>query len=748
MINILDQSTINKIAAGEVIERPMSIVKELVENSVDAEASQITVEIKDGGLSYIRVTDNGNGIEKDDVRKAYMRHATSKLKTAEELMGIMTLGFRGEALSTIAAVTETEMVTKRRDSLTGIKYVINGGQEKVLEEVGAPDGTTVISRNIFFNTPARLKFLKTATTEGSYINDLMIRVALSHPYISIKLINNGKMIINTSGNGKLRDTVYAVYGRDITSNLLPVDYNEDGIGISGFIGKPFISKGNRSFETYFINGRYITNAVITKAIEEAFRTYIMQHKFPFTVLYLDLDPKMCDVNIHPTKKEFKYYNEKALFHAVYHAVADALSNREIISPMKLTEEKEERKSDNINSSIGIKNQINNSSNNINVINSQNSNIVDGINITDYQDKNSGNKFNSTGSNNDGNNTGSNNTGNNNFGINNTDNCNINSYRADMVNRTENKNSNEKTNRTDSNNDFDKTNSIHSNINNGTKSGASHKDVKFGINKSSYKILEKLLPKEYLAEVNEKKPYGETAREEVQNEPQDAYKETYKEIHEESSKEKEMIGTQKNLFEDDYISKEAISHHRIIGLAFDTYWISQYKDALYLMDQHAAHEKVNYERFLRAFKERSIVSQRIFPPEIISLSSLEMNAVMDNLEYFRNCGFEIDEFGGNEVKISSMPINYIDFSGRDVFLQFVSYLVQNISGITEDLFVTRLATMGCKAAVKGNQRISVNEAQKLIEDLLTLDNPYTCPHGRPTIIKLTKEELEKKFKRIV
>ncbi|SEF43784.1 DNA mismatch repair protein MutL [Eubacterium ruminantium] len=713
MINILDQSTINKIAAGEVIERPMSIVKELVENSVDAEASQITVEIKDGGLSYIRVTDNGNGIEKDDVRKAYMRHATSKLKTAEELMGIMTLGFRGEALSTIAAVTETEMVTKRRDSLTGIKYVINGGQEKELAEVGAPDGTTVISRNIFFNTPARLKFLKTATTEGSYINDLMIRVALSHPSISIKLINNGKMIINTSGNGKLRDTVYAVYGRDITSNLLPVDFNEDGIGISGFIGKPFISKGNRSFETYFINGRYITNAVITKAIEEAFRTYIMQHKFPFTVLYLDLDPKMCDVNIHPTKKEFKYYNEKALFHAVYHAVADALSNREIISPMKLTEEKEERKSDNINSSIGIKNQINNSSNNINVINSQNSNIVDGISITDYQDKNSGNNVN---------NTGSNNTGNNN------------------------------TNRTDSNNDFDKTNSIHSNINNGTKSGASHKDVKFGINKSSYKILEKLLPKEYLAEVNEKKPYGDTAREEEQNEPQnekqDVYKETYKEIHEETSKEKEMIGTQKNLFEDDYISKEAISHHRIIGLAFDTYWISQYKDALYLMDQHAAHEKVNYERFLKAFKERSIVSQRVFPPEIISLSSLEMNAVMDNLEYFRNCGFEIDEFGGNEVKISSMPVNYIDFSGRDVFLQFVSYLVQNISGITEDLFVTRLATMGCKAAVKGNQRISVNEAQKLIEDLLTLDNPYTCPHGRPTIIKLTKEELEKKFKRIV
>ncbi|MCR5367457.1 DNA mismatch repair endonuclease MutL [Eubacterium sp.] len=673
MINILDQNTINKIAAGEVIERPMSIVKELVENSLDANATNITVEIKNGGISYIRVTDNGDGIDKDEVRKAYMRHATSKLLTSEDLEGIMTLGFRGEALSTIAAVTETEMVTKKRDSLTGVRYMINGGKEIEFSEAGAPDGTTIISKNIFFNTPARLKFLKTSVTEGSYINDLMIRISLSHPSISFRLISNGKTVLSTSGNGKVKDTIYGIYGRDISNNLLPVDHTSDGIKISGYIGKPFISKGNRSFENYFVNGRYITNVVIAKAIEEAYKTRIMQHKFPFTALFFQMDPTMCDVNIHPTKKEFKYYNEKALFSATFHAVSDALSEREYMPGFNISENKTEAEKKVVNNSNTSDSRINN-----NIRNSEN------------------------------------------------------------------------TAESKSNTVSDSASTSSSTVSNFSKHSSNNNTLKPNIKKpsmGSYSILEKLLPKEYLAEVNEKsKIYGEE-KDSAQNKTED-YKDESAKIFNETYEQKEIETVQKNLFDDDYISKEAISHHKIIGLVFDTYWITQYNDSLYLMDQHAAHEKVNYERFLKAFKERSIVSQKIFPPEVISLSAVEMDAVMKNREYFLKSGFEIDEFGGNEVKLSAMPVNFIDISGRDVFLEFVSYLTQNISGINEDIFVHRLATMGCKAAVKGNQKISFEEAQHLIEDLLTLENPYTCPHGRPTIIKLTKQDLEKKFKRIV
>ena len=723
MIRILDQHTIDKIAAGEVIERPMSVVKELVENSIDAGATSVTVEIKDGGISYIRVTDNGSGIEASEVRKAYMRHATSKLETADDLNGILSLGFRGEALSTIAAVTETEMITKTADSLTGIKYVISGGREVELSEIGAPNGTTIIAKNIFFNTPARLKFLKTAMTESSYINDLMIRIAMSHPGVSFKFISNGKNILDTSGNDKLKDTIYAVYGRDITKNLLPVDHEEGTIRISGFVGKPFIAKGNRSFENFFVNGRYITNAVIYKAIEEAYKTYIMQHRFPFTALFLSLPPEMCDVNIHPTKKEFKYENEKELFTAVYHAVSEALTDRELMPEWK-DEEKTAAKT-----SVSNKQAVNSSD-------------------------------------------------------------------------TKPLNNNQSVSVSNDNTFLD--NKAANNVSTARLTG--DKSVP-GIGKpsrGSYSILEKLLPPEYRNELNEKtadysaeapvndktaaysaeppvndktaaysaeplvndtaagKKLSEIEIDQANEQPnirEDAYKEKiadrenrnkqiFEEVHKETYEEKIIVGEQKNLFNDDYLSKEALSHHKIIGLAFDTYWITQYNDTLYMMDQHAAHEKVNYERFLKDFKEKTIVSQRIYPPEIISLSAVEMDAVRNNLERFNETGFEIDEFGGNEVKISAMPVNLAGLSGRDIFLEFVTYLAGNATGVTEDIFVHKLATMGCKAAVKGSQRITVEEAQKLIEELLTLDNPYTCPHGRPTIVKYTKQDLDKKFKRIV
>lgn len=742
MIKILDQNTIDKIAAGEVIERPMSIVKELVENSIDAGSTAVTVEIKDGGISYIRVTDNGSGIEADEVRKAYMRHATSKLETADDLNGIMSLGFRGEALSTIAAVTETEMITKTADSLTGIKYVISGGREVELSEIGAPNGTTIIAKNIFFNTPARLKFLKTAMTESSYINDLMIRIAMSHPGISFKFISNGKNILDTSGNDKLKDTIYAVYGRDITKNLLPVDHEEGNIRISGFVGKPFIAKGNRSFENFFVNGRYITNGVIYKAIEEAYKTYIMQHRFPFTVLFLSLPPEMCDVNIHPTKKEFKYENEKELFTTVYHAVSEALRDRELMPEWKDEDNTKQTAAGTIQQKPA-NNQY------------QTSQAAGSFKSGDAQAGNDRETQKTT---------------------------------AETVNISD---------------------SVR--INNDQKT-VSYKKSFVGIGKpshGSYSILEKLLPPEYRSELGEKTAnysarQSEAVNDEallnnsatdnsvdkytsnnnliknnnstnddqtdIDNEVDDVTsrknfapdvfgsgkvidreaenKRIFEGIHKETEEEKIIVGEQKNLFNDDYLSKEALQHHRIIGLAFDTYWITQYNDTLYLMDQHAAHEKVNYERFLKDFKERKIVSQRMFPPEIISLSAVEMDAVRNNMERFNETGFEIDEFGGNEVKISAMPVNLAGLNGRDIFLEFVTYLAGNASGVTEDIFVHKLATMGCKAAVKGSQRITVEEAQTLIEELLTLDNPYTCPHGRPTIVKYSKTELDKKFKRIV
>ena len=739
MIKILDQNTIDKIAAGEVIERPMSVVKELVENSIDAGSTAVTVEIKDGGISYIRVTDNGSGIEADEVRKAYMRHATSKLETADDLNGIMSLGFRGEALSTIAAVTETEMITKTADSLTGIKYVISGGREVELSEIGAPNGTTIIAKNIFFNTPARLKFLKTAMTESSYINDLMIRIAMSHPGISFKFISNGKNILDTSGNDKLKDTIYAVYGRDITKNLLPVDHEEGNIRISGFVGKPFIAKGNRSFENFFVNGRYITNGVIYKAIEEAYKTYIMQHRFPFTVLFLSLPPEMCDVNIHPTKKEFKYENEKELFTTVYHAVSEALRDRELMPEWKDDETKQTGVvRETVRTTANTVNTADASNNTVDTIvkNTENARIIADASKTTVDTSVEASK-----------------------------------KEADTIIK----------NTTDARITSDVSNKLaataKTELDYGRKISNAEKKPFSGIGKpshGSYSILEKLLPPEYRSELAErtgnysakqndtnndtsvnnnvsdnnnapehnKAGSGDLINREAEN------SRIFEGIHKETEEEKIIVGEQKHLFNDDYLSKEALQHHRIIGLAFDTYWITQYNDTLYLMDQHAAHEKVNYERFLKDFKERKIVSQRMFPPEIISISSVEMDAVRNNMDRFNETGFEIDEFGGNEVKISAMPVNLAGLDGRDIFLEFVTYLAGNTSGVTEDIFVHKLATMGCKAAVKGSQRITVEEAQKLIEELLTLDNPYTCPHGRPTIVKYTKAELDKKFKRIV
>ena len=702
MIKVLDQHTIDKIAAGEVIERPASVVKELVENSIDAKSTRVTVEISDGGTKLIRVTDNGVGIEADDVRKAYMSHATSKLDNIDDLLTISSLGFRGEALSTIAAVSQVEMITKPHTALTGIRYEIQGGKEIELKEVGAPDGTTIISRNLFYNTPARLKFLKSNMTEGSYISDLMSHIALANPGVKIKLISNGKTLIDTQGDGRLKETIYTLYGKEITQGLLEVDHTEGEIKITGFIGKPYLSKGNRSFENYFVNKRYIKSIVVNKAIEEAYKTHIMQHKFPYTALFLELPPYMVDVNVHPAKREFRFDDEKGLFSAVYHAVANTLKGKDFIPEVKADyQTKQTIYTPPVREEPKVEEKK--------FFSSISSNTVE--DKPDYSKSN--------------------------------ENANISSH----TQLNENKASSDiQAAASDLAQSGAKSEASSSLFNSQEKKSATYKVsdiVRTTGSSSGFSILDSLLPQEYrekLAEVtsgadntsNSDAASNDEEVPETEN-PKIEYPEKYEQLE---------------MSEARFLSEEAKGHHKIIGQVFNTYWITEYDGVLYFMDQHAAHEKVNFERFKAEFEKRTFHSQNIFPGEIINLSSLEKKAVLENIDYLRGYGFELEDFGGNDIKLSALPANLIGLDGREVFMELTDYITKDMTEVTEDIFIRKLATMGCKAAIKGNQEISEYEAGLLIEELMKLKDPYTCPHGRPTLIKMSKEDLDKKFKRIV
>lgn len=681
MIKLLDKSTIDKIAAGEVIERPSSVVKELLENSVDAGATSITVEIRDGGLSLIRVTDNGCGIPKDEVQKAYMRHATSKIERAEDLNSIHSLGFRGEALSTIAAVSQTEMITKTVESLTGVKYVIHGGQEIELSEVGVPDGTTIVVRNLFYNTPARKKFLKSPMTEGSYINDLVLKLALSHPDISFKLIVNGQSKIDTAGNGNVKDTVYQLFGRDITSNLIPVSYQDDHIKISGFIGKPFISRGNRGLENYFINQRYIKSSIVNRAIEEGYKTFVMQHKFPFTILYIELPTDKCDVNVHPTKMEFKYDNERELFEVITHTVRDALTHKEII-PKDTSKPATDKTPDNRTPirekpAEPYETVRKNMESQTSVSRKPQGNVRAG-------------KYSPT-------------------------------YRILEALKQQEK----ETEHT---------------ADNAALNLIRDSDVKYESSRSVPPVQPASEPQNNISISNTPKPNTPVAAY-VKNEQDMKRMKEEQEFH-------DVSGTQASLFDDDFLTEKARKKHRLIGQLFDTYWLIEYEKNLYIMDQHAAHEKVNYEKLLKNLHEKEIYSQQLMPPMIITVSFAERQAIMDNFDLFMKIGYDIEEFGGNEFKINAVPGNLYGLHGREMFLEFVGSLVDNSGYMSNDIFIRKLSTMACKASVKGNMKLSLAEADALIDQLLQLDNPYTCPHGRPTIISISEAELEKKFKRTV
>lgn len=678
-IAVLDQNTIDKIAAGEVVERPASVVKELVENAIDAGSSAITVEIKEGGISFIRVTDNGGGMVREQVPLAFLRHATSKIEKVEDLMRISSLGFRGEALSSIAAVGQVELITKTPEALTGVRYLIEGGKEKSLEEIGAPCGTTIIVRNLFFNTPVRAKFLKTAMTEAGYVSSYMEQLALSHQDISFKFMVNGQTKLHSSGNASLKDVIYGIYGRDIAREVTAVKYEKNGISIEGFAGKPVIARGNRTFENYYINGRYVKSKVLMKAIEDAYKPYMMQHKYPFVCLQYNIQGDEVDVNVHPTKMEVRFQNQQAVYQATYEALTSVLAHRELIPDIELDQgkdkEERERSSRKPNGPepfeqrrrAGISNAPQQQKSHIYTL-QQNTGFI-------AEEKHP--------------------------------------YKYGNVPET--------------------SKACSERGSEGVLPAPPPAGVRPAVVPTS---PDEAMPPNAAQPANEIQPLQEIAADAAATAVQESAS-----VIPESPRQME-------LFDDRLLSKKARLRHRIIGQLFDTYWLVEYDEKFYIIDQHAAHEKVLYERFLKEFSHREIISQMVSPPEIIALSLQEAELLKEQMEIFEQFGFEISSFGGREYSISAVPANLYGVTVQELFIEILDSLETEGRRQTPELITHRIATAACKAAVKGNQMLSVPEADKLIDELLGLENPYHCPHGRPTIVSMTKYELEKKFKRIV
>ena len=706
-IAVLDQQTIDKIAAGEVVERPSSIVKELVENAIDAGATAVTVEIADGGKKMIRITDNGGGMERDQVPLAFLRHATSKIEKVEDLEHIASLGFRGEALSSIAAVAQVELITKTPSALSGVRYVINGGVQESLEDMGAPEGTTFLVRNLFYNTPARSKFLKSDTTEGNYVSTLMEQLALSHPEISFKYIQNKQVKLHTSGNYNVKDVIYNIYGRDITKALLEVSYENDFMKIEGFVGKPEISRGNRTFENYYINGRFVKNRIIAKGIEDAYKGFLMQHKFPFVSLHIQMEGNDLEVNVHPSKMEVRFARGTEVYDAVYETVHKALTTREMIQTVPFGKEESVRK--------------------------QSSLVKPGDIPEPFEMKRR---------------------------------AEMPEYRTQVsntVNRTSNVSikGNDRTVSAPGTAMDKKQISSYSTLPRGTITMAEQAvreqkiyQTKDPFTKAEEKLFEGTINDKNIHEkqpdamqVNMSQKATVSVNKNVvdSNENAETCDESAERVQEVKKQQKPQ---QLELFEEKLLAPESRSRHQLIGQIFDTYWLVQFEDRFFIIDQHAAHEKVYYERFVKRFREQTIESQYLSPPLIVSLNLQEEVLLETNRKYFEDFGFEIEPFGGKEYCINAVPTNLYGLDEEELFLEMLDNLASEKDKDPLGIFASRLATMACKAAVKGNHQMSVQEANMLIDELLTLDNPYHCPHGRPTIISMTKTELEKKFKRIV
>lgn len=702
-IQLLDQNTINKIAAGEVIERPSSVVKELVENAIDAGAMAITVEIKEGGISFIRVTDNGSGINKNEIDIAFKRHATSKIKSIEDLITVSSLGFRGEALASISAVSQVELITKTKDSITGTRYISEGGQKMSIEDIGAPDGTTFIVRNLFFNTPVRRKFLKSAATEAGYINSLMQYLALSHPDISFRFINNNQNKLHTSGNMKLKDIIYNVYGRDITANLYEVNSSANNIKIEGYIGKPFVNRGNRTYENYYINGRYIKSGIINRAIEAGYKGFIMPHNYPFTVLHFTINPKIIDVNVHPTKMELRFSDNEYVYNFVYDTILSTLKGKELVAKVEadgqvmqhirkdmLDEGEKDKKPENIP----------------NVNNDGQQNIESAVQSDTVKD--------------------------------------IENVKNDSsVQTTVNK-------------------IVDAGMSEGQPAGSDNDKVvrnidnvignKAEISPSSSAVT--LVPESTYKEQREN-------RNEVQTTLTPATKTRLPEPFEVKRSEAMVKDDEKkyqadvkakpeqmSMFKDKLLDEDNKNNYRIIGQLFDTYWLIEFEDRFYMMDQHAAHEKVLYESMMKKIKEHHIDTQMIMPPIILTLNMNEEEVLKRNMPVFTKMGYEIEEFGGNEYKVTGIPAGFPKLDYRQMLMDLIDGLMREGRMSDMDILTEKVASMSCKAAIKGNNKISYEEAKELMKELMKADNPYNCPHGRPTLIVMSKYDIEKKFKRIV
>lgn len=660
-IHILDSVTVDKIAAGEVVERPLNVVKELVENAVDAEATAVTVEIRQGGIEFVRVTDNGKGIDAEQVKTAFFRHATSKIQSVADLEHIVSLGFRGEALSSIAAVSKVELITKTRESLVGVRYSIEGGKEGILEELGAPDGTTVLVRNLFYNTPVRRKFLKQPVTEAGYIADLMEHLALSHPDISFQYIQNGQVRFHTSGNGNLKEVIYRIYGKEVSNNLVEIKTEVSSMAVSGYLGKPVLNRANRNFETYFVNGRYIKSSLVAKALEEGYREYLMQHKYPFVVLKLDFDSVAVDVNVHPTKMDVRFSDSEAVYDFISTAVAAALKVREMIPEAVLQREEE---------------------------------------AEEKQQKAPE------------------------------------PFEVHRLEASQNSHSREFHECCEKNLDDSKKESEKAGDGCRTLSNSKTGDNWNNLGSRPDRVAESM-------RIFGKQPEEAAGRSSFGNADRSVIKAADAIIVEKP--------TQLNLFEEKILSPDARGEYRILGQIFETYWIIAFRDKIFFVDQHAAHEKVKYERLIRQYREKQIVSQTLNPPVILTLTGQEEMIFSQFTEYFTELGFEIEDFGGSEYALRSVPMDLYGCNEADLFREVLDELAEHPDrGSTKDpqVIAQKIASMSCKAAVKGNTSLQTREMEALLDELLTLENPYNCPHGRPTIFSMSKYEIEKKFKRIV
>lgn len=677
-IELLTQETIDKIAAGEVVERPASVVKELVENALDAGATAITVEIKEGGISFIRITDNGCGIEKSQVKLAFMRHSTSKIRKVEDLLNVSSLGFRGEALSSISAVSRVELITKTYEDLTGSRYVIEGSKEIAFEEIGAPEGTTFLIKDLFYNVPARRKFLKTAQTEGSYISDIVEKLALSHPDVSFKFINGSQTKLHTSGNGNRRDLIYHIYGREIAGSLFEVEYMGENFSVSGFIGKPVITRGNRNYENFFVNGRYIKSPLLSKAVEEGYKNFLMQHQYPFVDLYFSFNADQLDVNVHPTKMELRIENNQEVYREVCNMVYNKLSHRDLIPDVPVKEEDRPR----------------------NIVREYMEPIPEPFEsrrLNDIRAKVSKDS----------------------------------PYEARYPERRP----------------------VPQFVADRTKAVAENASVSNVRTEVKYSVPDNLGINTTSEDVSGKTNYvaeSHAAFGTVNNAGDLSSTDNVNNINPANTEPEIIEGEQQTLeqLNPSFMSKDARKKHKIIGQLFKTYWLIEYEDKLFIIDQHAAHEKVLFERTMAKIKDKEFTSQIISPPIVLSLDARETEMLEKYREQIERLGYEVEHFGGKEYMISAIPDNLYKIDMKDLFIEMLDDFSDMTGRETPDLILEKVASMSCKAAVKGNEELSSAEMDELIEELLTLDNPYNCPHGRPTIISMSKYEIEKKFKRIV